>query len=60
MGDLMVNLFQLQDNLNVPDTSSTTSRSPAPARPSDLALADLALPANLDSYKVCPRSCYDL
>ena len=59
-GRLIVDLYQLQDNLNVPEQVIYDVPFTGASTSVDLTLADLALPANLDSYKLCPRTCYDL
>jgi hypothetical protein len=59
-GRLIVDLYQLQDNLNVPEQVIYDVPFTGASTSVDLTLADLALPANLDRYKVCPRTCYDL
>jgi hypothetical protein len=59
-GRLIVDLYQLQDNLPVPQFIAYDVPFTGTSTSIDLALADVALPTTLDQYKVCPRSCFDL
>jgi hypothetical protein len=59
-GRLIVDIYQLLDNLPVPQYIAYDVPFSGTATSVDLALADITLPAALDDYYVCQRTCGDL
>lgn len=59
-GRLIVDMYQISDNLGVPEHVIYDAPFTGTSTSVDLALSDIELPPNLDIYKACPRSCYDL
>jgi hypothetical protein len=58
-GHLVVDFFSYFDNLPVPQYIAYDAPFSGTSTSVDLALADIALPADFDEYYVCPRSCVD-